>query len=210
MERVEDRETPRKVGAWIEEVRVYLVRRLGSRVLSRDIAQEAAARLLLALQRDQAPRSPRAWMFRTARNLAVDEIRRRLPSPLGLEALGKVPDPVSFPDSEPRWQVGREEFTRSELLQALPQALSRLPNLYRRTLLAHYRDGLDCEGVAERERITLANAKVRLHRARRRLHVLLASAVSQWSPPQPCSPIGRRNHHVRIPACRRSGPAPER
>jgi len=210
MERNEEHETHAQVADWLEEVRVYLVRRLGSRVLSRDIAQEAGARLLLALQSDPPPRSPRAWMFRTARNLAVDEIRRRLPSPMGLEALGKVPDPGSLQASEPRWRVGCDEFTRSELLQVLPDALSRLPNLYRRTLLAHYRDGLDCEAVAERERITLANAKVRLHRARRRLHVLLASAVSQWSPPQPRSPIGKRKHHVRIPDRRRSGPAPER
>ncbi len=210
MERIEDREAPGEVAVWIEEVRTYLVRRLGSRVLSRDIAQEAAARLLLALQSDRAPHSPRAWMFRTARNLAVDEIRRRLPSPLGLEALGGVADPASIPASEPRWKLGCEEFTRSELLQVLPQALSRLPNLYRRTLLAHYREGLDCEAVAERERITLANAKVRLHRARRRLHVLLASAVSHWSPPQPRTRIGRRNHHVRNTSCRRPGSAPER
>ena len=165
------------LGAWTDQVRRFLVARLGSRGLSSDLAQEAATRLLQVVRAGKGPRDPRAWMFRTARNLAVDEVRRRLPCPLGLEALGEVVDPESIPVAESLMPVGAREVDRSDLVTLLPNALDRLPNHYRRLILAHYRDGLDCAAVAERECITVANAKVRLFRARRQLQQLLRLAA---------------------------------
>ncbi|HEX9792615.1 MAG TPA: sigma-70 family RNA polymerase sigma factor, partial [Planctomycetota bacterium] len=166
--------------AWVEQVERYLLKRLGSRVMAADIAQEAAARLLLQVRTGRPPVQPRGWIFRTARNLALDEIRRHLPSPLGLEALGLVPDLREEP-RERSWMVEALELTQSELLIHLPNALAALPEHYSRVIRAHYHEGLDCAAVAEREQLTLANTKVRLHRARRRLRQLLVSA--QPGPP---------------------------
>ena len=166
-----------EIGAWTEQVERFLLNRLGCPELARDLAQEAAARLLRASRADFVLSEPRAWMFRTARNLAVDEVRRRLPNPLGIEAMGTVVDPASLPGAEAGWVLEDREMTRAELLGLLPDAVARLPQHYQRLIQAHYGDGLNCEAVAERERITVQNAKVRLFRARRRLRELLLRAV---------------------------------
>ncbi len=171
-----------QIAPWALDVQRYLLRWLGSRVLAEDLAHEAAARLLERVREGQAPREPRGWLFRTARNLALDEVRRRLPSPLGLEALGLVADPQSLHYGESGWLLGDQVVTRQEMLTLLPEAMGRLPLRDRLLLHAHYREGLDCRSVAHRERISLANAKVRLHRARLRLRQLLVESALHREP----------------------------
>lgn len=162
--------------AWAQQVERHLLKRLGSRALARDIAHEAVARLLAAARSGRSPSDPRAWVFRTARNLAVDEVRRHLPYPLGYEALGLLPA-RSASDAEASWQIGPKVLTCGELVRLLPQAMAGLPDHYHRLIVAHYHHGLTCEAVAVRERISVANVKVRLFRARRRLRQLLLEAA---------------------------------
>jgi RNA polymerase sigma-70 factor (ECF subfamily) len=164
-----------RLGDWTTQVQRFLLARFADRELCRDLAQEAAARLVRAWREGQPIEDPRAWMFRAARNLAVDAVRRRLPSPLGLELAPAVPDPASLDEAseEPCWELGGREVPRSELVALLPAALAHLPDHYRRALAGRYDDGLSCEAVAVRERISEPNLKVRLHRARRRLRDLL-------------------------------------
>jgi RNA polymerase sigma factor (sigma-70 family) len=58
-----------------------VVRRLralvGDRETAEDLCQEALSRAWRAAPRDVDPDAVRAWLMRTARNLAVDELRRR-------------------------------------------------------------------------------------------------------------------------------------
>lgn len=139
--------------------------------MATDVAHEAIVRLLSTVEEGKLPIDPRAWLFRTARNLAVDEVRKRFPSPLGLEV--QVLAPLPNEGQESPWDLGKVQVSKGDLLQLLPQALARLPEHYQRLIDAHYQEGLACEVVAERERISLANAKVRLFRARRRLRKIL-------------------------------------
>src|SRR5438309_11603334 len=45
-----------------------------------DLAQDSMARAFVTLgQMGQAPSSPRAWLFRVASNLWIDQVRRRRP-----------------------------------------------------------------------------------------------------------------------------------
>lgn len=166
------------LGEWIEQVERFLLARLNDRELCRDIAQESASRFVACLGAGVSIGDPRAWLFRAARNLAVDAIRRRLPGNLGLELLAGVPDPrPEREEEEPRWRLGEHTLRRSELVLLLPEALDQLPEHYRRALCARYEDGLACEALAAQERISTHNAKIRLHRARRRLRDLLVLAV---------------------------------
>src|SRR5881296_1884623 len=54
-----------------------LIRLLGDFDLAEDALQEAFAAALQQWPRDGAPRSPRAWLVSTARNKAVDHLRRQ-------------------------------------------------------------------------------------------------------------------------------------
>ncbi len=179
--------TNTRLGDWAEQVERFLLTKLADRELCRDLAQEAVSRLLQATQAGKRVAEPRAWLFRTARNLAVDAVRRRLPSPLGLELLTAVPDPESLEeaDQEPCWDLAGHPMRRGELVDLLPRALDHLPDHYRRVLAHRYLEGVACETVAGREQISHHNLKVRVHRARRRLKELLVLEVRRDPDPRP-------------------------
>src|SRR5204863_2032406 len=62
-----------------------------------DLAQDAMTRAFVTLgQMGEPPANPRAWLFRVASNLWIDEVRRRRPeAPLADEPIGAtaVADP---------------------------------------------------------------------------------------------------------------------
>ncbi|MDP9385167.1 MAG: hypothetical protein M3P50_08045, partial [Actinomycetota bacterium] len=58
-------------------LRRRVCRLLGDPDLAEDVTQEALLRAWRAAPRDLGPERTRAWLHRTATNLAVDELRRR-------------------------------------------------------------------------------------------------------------------------------------
>ncbi len=167
--------TPRGLETWIEEVRLFLLKRMGDARLAADLAQEAGTRLLRELQKGKSLHAPRAWLFRAARNLAVDEVRRRAPAALGLEWQSRIVDPRSCFEDEASFQVGEGRIDRSDLMAVLPSALDALPARDRGYLESIYLHGGHCTQIAQDEQISLDAARVRLHRARRRLRTQLMS-----------------------------------
>lgn len=155
---------------WIEQLRRHLLHRLGCKRNAADLAQEAGARLLEALARGECFVEPRAWMFRVGHNLAVDEIRRRAPMPLGLEWQSLIVDPrTEEQEEEPVYTVGGREYGRSELQPLLARALAGLSAGDRALLLRRYVGGRRCMDLARADGVSEDAGKVRLHRARRRL-----------------------------------------
>lgn len=165
---------------WSRQLEKFITSRLGDAQLGEEIAQEAIARYLTQTKEGVEIRQPRAWLFRCARNLAVDVVRRRLPHPLGLEALAQLPEPSRASDDA--WlRTAAGPARRQELARWLPEVLHCLPEADRRTLLRRYTLGMSFEDLAKEDGISLANAKVRVHRARRRLKILLERHVSRRS-----------------------------
>ena len=70
---------------WSQQLQAYLMPRVGRRDMAAELAQESIARLLRVIDGGQAVTHPRGWLFRVARNLAVDEVRKRLPHSVGME-----------------------------------------------------------------------------------------------------------------------------
>jgi RNA polymerase sigma-70 factor, ECF subfamily len=60
------------------ELRAYVLARFGGQVAAEDVAQEAFARLVREVTGGRTPDCVRAWLYRVAHNLAVDELRRPL------------------------------------------------------------------------------------------------------------------------------------
>lgn len=165
---------------WTEHLRRYLFHRLGCRRNAADLAQEAGARLLAAVGRGEEFREPRAWLFRVGHNLAVDEVRRRTPHPLGLEWQTLIVDPRTLEeDAEPVYTVAGKERDRSELKPHLAAALGELSASDRRLLLGRYVGGRSCMDLARADGVSDDAGKVRLHRARRRLAALIERALRE-------------------------------
>ena len=170
---------------WSQQLQAFLMTRLGRRDLARELAQEAVMRLLGAVEAGSVIRHPRGWLFRVARNLAVDEVRRRLPHSVGMEWYSRAVDPSSLDDDDPMVNVGGGEVPRNELLRLIRAALKSLPQRDRTYLHSYYHGGADFEGLAVLEGTSVSTVKGRLYRARKRLREVLVQQVREekalWS-----------------------------
>jgi len=132
----------------------YLRRRCPTAHDAEDLCQETLVRVLDHLGSYDPDRPFEPWMLTIAGRLAIDRARRR-PSP--------EPLPAELPAAEPR-------RTNDEIGAVLWQtAADILPASQYRAIRLRYVDGLDVRGVAAAIGVSVANAKVLLHRARKRL-----------------------------------------
>ncbi len=133
------------------------------RPLAEDGAQEALAALAARWRRHGPPDSPEAFVFTVARRrLHRALLRRRLLEPLERAAIGRSPTP----DPETR------AVARADLRRTL-DALRDLPRGHRDALLLVTAGELDTASAAGVLGISRSALKMRVHRARQRLHVLL-------------------------------------
>lgn len=118
------------------------LRRFGPTVSAEDIAQDSFARLCAA---DAGTiEQPRAYLYQTARNLAINEYQRARRSPVcpGFEAAA-----AALPDAEP----GPEErLIAAETLAAVQTALSELPGHQRQALILFKVEGLSHKEIGKR------------------------------------------------------------
>jgi RNA polymerase sigma-70 factor (ECF subfamily) len=113
----------------------------------RDVADEVLQEVYVqvwerAALYDESKASPITWMATMARNRALDEVRRKRPTPVGdarelLDGVSDEDDPL-------------EQLEQSERLGRLRQCLERLDEERRQVVLLAYREGLSREALAER------------------------------------------------------------
>jgi RNA polymerase sigma factor (sigma-70 family) len=113
-----------------QELLSFLVARLGSEAEAHEVAQESYARLL-RLDQPETLGFLRAYLFKTAGNLAIDRLRHRSTlrkADPQVESLYEVSD-ASTPEEE----VSRDQEARraAQLLDELPPACRRSFVLYR-------------------------------------------------------------------------------
>jgi len=131
-----------------------------------DLAQDAMARAFVTLgQMGSAPLHPRAWLFRVASNLWLDQIRRRREEPAGAEL-----------DAAAR---AREPMASREAAATLLGALS--PQERAAVVLKDAFD-LSLEEIAEALSTTTGAVKTALHRGRGKLAEPAAEQVRAPAP----------------------------
>lgn len=132
-------------------LRRRLTRLLGDPHLAEDAVQETLARAWRAAPRDVEPDRLRAWLHRTARNVAVDELRRRRRrSELPLHDAAAV---TAAPQDGPR-------------RAAVAEALAALTPHQRMLLLLRYEAGLSLREVGELIDVAEDAARKRVARAK--------------------------------------------
>jgi RNA polymerase sigma-70 factor (ECF subfamily) len=104
-----------------------------------------------------------AWLFITARNRCISELRKRN---------GKEKVPIENCDLRSKERSPEDILIDNEAEKALNASLQQLPEPYRSTILDSIQgDSLD--EIAIRENISLGTVKSRLFRARKRMKLLL-------------------------------------
>jgi RNA polymerase sigma-70 factor (ECF subfamily) len=147
--------------ATLDPLRRYLSRLVGSRHDAQDIAQDAYSRVY-SVMRDRDLEHPKAFLYATAHNLALDELKHRTRSPF--HANPSQDEAAAGSPGVEAVVMAREE------LSMLEDAINRLPEDCRQVILLRMAERLTHEEVGERLGLTKKQAEKRLHRAVRLLH----------------------------------------
>lgn len=133
-----------------------------------DLAQNVFVQAWKSAARYQATAKFSTWLFTIARNLCLNEIRRRIRHPA--ESLDQTRDDS---EEQPMYQVvdkritaAPEEMLRGELEDKVDEALTALPENQRTALLLCRQEELSYEEIAEVLGCSLSATKSLIHRAR--------------------------------------------
>jgi RNA polymerase sigma-70 factor, ECF subfamily len=134
-----------------------------------DVLQEVFIRAQKSIEDLQAEAALLTWLFRIATHVSVDHLRKRGRQPLVADAI--EPDEIAASDEpSPSLHALAEQREMSACVQ---RYILDLPSDYRTVILLHDLEGLTATEIAATLELTLANVKVRLHRARTRLKAAL-------------------------------------
>jgi RNA polymerase sigma-70 factor (ECF subfamily) len=132
-----------------------------------DVVQEAYIRAWRAIGKFRGEAQFSTWMYRITANAAASATKRR--RRLRTAALDDVPEPVD----DRREGRPAEMAESSEAAVRLAAAVQDLPPTLRSVVVLKDVYGLSHEDIADELGISVAAAKVRLHRGRRRLRDVL-------------------------------------
>src|SRR3954454_25384705 len=134
---------------------------------ARDVVQEAYLRAWKGLDGFRGDAQFSTWMYRITANAAYSSVRRKKRT--RMESLDIVDDVIELhPDSQPE-----EAAETQALLAKLSGALEQLPPKLRVLVVLKDVYGLSHDEIAHELGISVAAAKVRLHRGRKKLRDLL-------------------------------------
>ncbi len=154
----------------------FALRMLGDSMLAEEVAQESFLRIIQSASRYRAKASFRNYLYRIARNLCVDLLRKRPREPRtpDLDA-GSPGTPEGIPDGNP----GPENYVEAaQLRSAIRRALATLPADQREAFLLKEVKGMKLQDVAAITGANLNTVKSRLRYALTRLREHLPSRES--------------------------------
>ena len=146
-----------------------------------DLAQEVWIRVYRNIKRLKEPSKFRGWLSRITTNLFYDELRKRkrIARPLSLDA------PHAVKDGEVTWELPsdmpspNENLTTNEFYDKLRQAIAKLPESFRTTIVLREIEGLPYDEIAEMTGVSLGTVKSRIARARLKLQSILRNYLEE-------------------------------
>lgn len=139
----------------------YFCRAVGRAEMARDLTQEVFVRVSRTPIRETTGGDLSGWLFRIARNLALDHHRTRQRHP---EALAIVVEPT--------------RSASQDIDLAVKEALASLPEVDRDVFLMREVGGLGYEEIATACELTADAVRNRIHRTRLQLRAQLAAPIA--------------------------------
>lgn len=140
----------------------YLERYVGNRSVAEDLQQETLLRIVRGLDAFDGRSSLKTWSFAIANHVAADYFRQ----PERRRQIVELDEAKDAAD--PDREIG-ERIIEDEMNQCVRQVIDSLPDSYRAALILYDLEELSIEQTAEACQCSIANAKIRIHRARLRL-----------------------------------------
>jgi RNA polymerase sigma-70 factor (ECF subfamily) len=158
-----------------DSLKAYATRLLGDSIAAEDVAQDS----FLALYRhlNQVPAAAfRPWLFRVARNLCLDQLRRRK-FKLSLFRDMSKDDEQPFTPCDLRAVQPDEVAETNEANSAIEKAIGELPMKFREAFLLCEVEGLSYEDAAAVMNCPVKTVSTRLFRARQRFKSLVSRLI---------------------------------
>jgi RNA polymerase sigma-70 factor, ECF subfamily len=140
----------------------YLERYVGNRTVAEDLQQETLVRIARGFNAFDGRSSLKTWAFSIANRVAADYFRQ----PERRHQIVELDEAADIVD--PEREIG-ERVIQDEMNQCVRQVIDSLPDNYRAALILYDLEELSIEQTAEICQCSIANAKIRIHRARARL-----------------------------------------
>ena len=155
-------ETPAPIATLLENHRAflrYLEHRVGDRTLAEDILQDAFAKVVTRPEQAPADEAIVPWFYRTLRNAAVDQFRRRSAADRAYEAFARELEVQEAPTDD----------MEAEICACVSRLVATLKPEYAEALQAIEVGGTPVKAFAEEKGLSSSNAAVRVFRAREAL-----------------------------------------
>ena len=153
---------------------VAFARRLVARADAEDVVQDALIAAFLALRNLRSPDRFKSWLLGIVINLCRTRLRVRREGYFDDRYGGRAIAGFRFEDAAPSAEFIQE--TR-ELHRMISDAVCALPSEMQETVRLHYVEGLKLGEIAVLNEVPLGTIKARIHRARERLRITLASEI---------------------------------
>ena len=137
----------------------YLERRVGDRALAEDILQDAFAKVVARPEQAPTDEAIVPWFYRTLRNAAVDQFRRRGAADRAYEAFARELETHETPSTD----------METEICACVSRLAATLKPEYAEALQAIEVTGTPVKAYAEQKGLSSSNAGVRVFRAREAL-----------------------------------------
>lgn len=108
------------------------------------------------------------WLIRVTKNLALNHAKKKLREIASLEKIKKG----ALPSNNP-FKDGATELLQKESRLAVRKAVAQLPEIYRTVIVLREYAELDYKEIGKMLNISESNVKIRVHRARKELEVVL-------------------------------------
>ena len=148
-----------------------------------DITQEAFLRLVRQLLSSDGHLKLRAWLHRTATNLAIDEHRRTRTVQQYQEQRSPIDDLHRTLERNDKGHP-EQEAESSEVRRAIREVIESLPERYREILALRELEGLDYISIAAAMNLSVSAVESLLFRARRRFTEVYQEVNEGVAPPQ--------------------------
>lgn len=172
------------VGKYQQPIYNFILRTLRDETEAEDLAQNTFVQVWKSAQRYKANARFTTWLFTIARNLCLNEIRRRSRHPAeSLDGFVSGDDEQVAPQIEDRAAAQPAgEVLQGELESKLAEALAALPENQRTAILLCQRDELSYDEIAEVLDCSLSATKSLIFRGRETLKARLKAYLKtgEW------------------------------
>src|SRR6266540_6997861 len=164
-----------RLAAYRPQVRRHILAMVRDAALADELTQDTYARALERIDQLRDPQAGLAWLYRIATTLTLDRLRKRRPATIPLDSENLSPEIVLAAARQGPPSLIETALERSDMSDCVQSYLETLPDDYRVAILLHDVHVLSNPEIARLVGCSLPTAKIRVHRARRRLRETLAA-----------------------------------